>query len=150
MIENTDSTQEIESDLFSVQREKIKEIKKVLREAGFPRMSARFPCAMHHNFYRLKIRICGKKTRHKDIRRILSMWMRTRKNEDDLLWQFISGAIKDMIKKEPGLVVRLPLEIRRGMNTVDDGYDFLRYAKALEFELLGTENGEPEKARQSA
>ncbi len=125
-----------EDDIFEKHRAKLKEIKTALREAGFSRVGGRFPFSMHHNFYRTKIRICGKKSRHKDIRRLLAMWMETRRNPDDLLWQMVSGAIKDLIKKDPGLVVKLPIEIRRGMATVEDGYSFLRFTKDLNFQAV--------------
>lgn len=133
-----DRHEEKQEDSFELQREKLKHIKQILREAGFPRLNSRFPFAMHHNFYRVKIRICGKKARHKDIRRLLDLWMLNRNCEDDLFWQIICGAVKDLIKTDPGLVVRLPLEVRKGMTSVEDGYAFMRFAKSLEFRLITT------------
>lgn len=116
--------------------ERLRVIKRALRDAGFPVNGDRFPYAMHHNFYRIKIRIVGRKCRHKDLGRLLDMWMSTRDNEDDLLWQVVSGAVRDMISREAGLVGRLPQEIRKGMASVDDGYQFLKFAKSLDFSIL--------------
>lgn len=115
---------------------KFKEIKRTLREAGFPVLGDRFPHAMHHNFYRTRIRIAGRKCRHKDLSRLLDGWMLTRDNEDDYFWQVVSGAVRDLISKEPSLVGRLPHTVRKGMITVDDGHHFLRYAKSLHFRII--------------
>jgi hypothetical protein len=62
--------------------------------------------------------------------------MQTRSDEDDYFWQLVSGAVRDLLSKEPSLVGRLPPAVRQGMITVEDGHLFLRYAKSLEFRLI--------------
>ncbi len=115
---------------------RFKQIKRSLREAGFPVLGDRFPFAMHHNFYRTRIRIAGRKCRHKDVARLLGDWMKTRSKADDYFWQLVSGAVRDLLAKEPALVGRLPQSVRQGMMSVEDGHLFLRYAKSLDFRLI--------------
>jgi hypothetical protein len=129
-------TEEEEVDFYRARFLRFKQIKKTLREAGFPILGDRFPHAMHHNFYRTKIRIVGRKCRHKDIARLLDQWMATRNNEDDYFWQIVSGAVRDLLVNQPALVGRLPQSVRQGMTTVEDGYLFLRYAKSQDFRLI--------------
>jgi hypothetical protein len=129
-------TEEEEVDFHRARFLRFKQIKKTLREAGFPVLGDRFPYAMHHNFYRTKIRIAGRKCRHKDLSRLLDDWMQTRDDEDDYFWQVVSGAVRDLLSNEPALVGRLPQTVRQGMMTVEDGHLFLRYAKSQEFRLI--------------
>ncbi|TLX16858.1 hypothetical protein [Rhizobium sp. MHM7A] len=129
-------TEEEEVDFHRARFLKFKQIKKTLREAGFPVLGDRFPYAMHHNFYRTKIRIAGRKCRHKDLSRLLDDWMETRSDEEDYFWQVVSGAVRDLLSNEPALVGRLPQAVRHGMMTVEDGHLFLRYAKSQDFRLI--------------
>ena len=129
-------------DFYHERLLRFKQIKKVLREAGFPVVGDRFPFAMHHNFYRTRIRIAGRKCRHKDVARLLGDWMQTRSNQDDYFWQLVSGAVRDLLSKEPALVGRLPQSVRQGMMTVEDGHLFLRYAKSLDFRIILAADGE--------
>lgn len=129
-------TEEEEVDFHRARFLRFKQIKKTLREAGFPVLGDRFPYAMHHNFYRTKIRIAGRKCRHKDLSRLLDDWMETRSDEEDYFWQVVSGAVRDLLSNEPALVGRLPQVVRQGMVTVEDGHLFLRYAKSQDFRLI--------------
>lgn len=129
-------TEEEEVDFHRARFLRFKQIKKTLREAGFPVLGDRFPYAMHHNFYRTKIRIAGRKCRHKDLSRLLDDWMETRSDEEDYFWQVVSGAVRDLLSNEPALVGRLPQSVRQGMTTVEDGHLFLRYAKSQDFRLI--------------
>lgn len=135
-------TEEEAADLHKARFFRFKEIKKALREAGFPMRGDRFPYAMHHNFYRTKIRIAGRKCRHKDLSRLLDDWMETRNDEDDYFWQVVSGAVRDLLSNGPALVGRLPQAVRQGMMTVEDGHLFLRYAKSQNFRIVSDGEGD--------
>jgi hypothetical protein len=105
----------------------MRDVKKALRDAGFPASKPGFPYAMHHNFYRAKIRLAGKKLKHFDIARLVKAWMDDRDEPSDYAWQNVTGAVKDMISRDPTLVSRIPTDIRKGMASVEDGYAFLRW-----------------------
>jgi hypothetical protein len=110
----------------------MKDITKALRAAGFPFPLPSFPYGMHHNFYRAKIRVRGKRIRHFGVACLLLEWMKTRSEPADYAWQCVTGAIKGIIAKEPSLVTKIPDDIRRGMATVEDGYAFLRWVATVD------------------
>jgi hypothetical protein len=110
----------------------MKDVKKALRVAGFPFPLPSFPYGMHHNFYRAKIRVDGKKIRHFGVACLLLEWMKTRSEPADYAWQCVTGAIKEMIAKDPTLVTKIPQDIRKGMASVEDGYAFLRWVTSID------------------
>ncbi len=114
----------------------MKDVKKALRAAGFPYPLPSFPYGMHHNFYRAKIRLNGRKLKHFGVACLLVEWMKTRRDPADYAWQCVTGAIKDLIARDPTLVTRIPEDIRKGMSSVEDGYAFLRWAKSVDIATI--------------
>lgn len=114
----------------------MKDVKYALRLAGFPATGICFPYSLHHNFYRAKIRIDGKKAKHFHIAHLLMLWMRERTAPEDYAWQCVTGAVKEMISRNPSLVAKIPDDIRTGMASVEDGYAFLKWVKVQDVAAL--------------
>lgn len=102
-----------------------------LKSAGFPAFGSRFPYGMHHEFYRVRIRIGGRKMLHAEAASVLNQWMATRGDYADYARQAVCGAVKAMLAKNPELAGRIPAPIRDAMASVRDGYDFLAWAKSF-------------------
>jgi hypothetical protein len=84
---------------------------------------------MHHEFYRVRVRIGGRKMLHAEAASVLNLWMATRADRVDYGRQAICGAVKAMLARKPELAGRIPAQIRAAMSAVADGYDFLSWAR---------------------
>jgi hypothetical protein len=102
-----------------------------LKTAGFPAFGSRFPFGMHHEFYRVRVRIGGRKMLHAEAASVLNRWMVTRTDHADYARQAVCGAVKAMLAKNPELAGRIPPSVRAAMALVGDGYDFLTWAKSF-------------------
>ncbi len=107
------------------------EFRTELKAAGFPAFGSRFPFGMHHEFYRVRVRIGGRKMLHAETASALNRWMATRSDHADYARQAVCGAVKAMLAKRPELAGRIPPHIRTAMAAVRDGYDFLTWAKSF-------------------
>ena len=99
-----------------------------LLAAGFPAKGHRFPFALHHTFYRSRIRIGGRKTTHSEIAVLLNAWAAVREDRTDYARQAVCGAVKHMLTGSPALVGRIPSSVRESMGSVGDGYEFRKWA----------------------
>lgn len=102
-----------------------------LKAAGFPAFGSRFPFGMHHEFYRVRVRISGRKMLHAETAAVLNRWMGTRSDQVDYARQAVCGAVKAMLAKKPELAGRIPQSVREAMAAVRDGYDFVAWAKSF-------------------
>jgi len=100
-----------------------------LAAAGFPSRSRRFPFAMHHDVYRVRLPRLpgGGRPRHADVARLLNAWAAFRNAPEDYAWQAIEGAVREMVGREPGLAGRVPAEVRAGTESVAAGADFMAW-----------------------
>lgn len=121
--------EKIDIDIQRAIDDLIVEIKADLRQAGFPAKGSAFPFGLHHDFYRVRIRLGGKKTKHGEVSSILNAWAHTRADKVDYARQAICGSVKSMLAKRPELAGKIPGSARSVMAAVSDGYDFLRWAK---------------------
>ena len=101
-----------------------------LKAAGFPAMGSRFPFGMHHEFYRVRIRVGRRRAQHAEVATVLNLWMATRADRTDYGRQALCGAVKSMLASRPELAGRIPPDVRAAMAAVGDGYDFLAFAKS--------------------
>ncbi|NTF17592.1 hypothetical protein G6L37_04215 [Agrobacterium rubi] len=101
-----------------------------LKAAGFPARGSRFPFGMHHEFYRVRIRIGRRKSLQSEIANMLNLWMAGRDNRLDYGRQAVCGAVKSMLATHPELAGRIPGSVRALMSAVGNGYEFLNWAKA--------------------
>lgn len=101
-----------------------------LRDAGFPAWPPRFPFAMHHGFYRSRIRAKGRKTTHAQVSQLLAEWAVGRESPADYARQAVCGAVKAMLSRNPELAGRIPPAVRTAMAAVGGGYDFRQFGAA--------------------
>lgn len=106
------------------------EVRAELKAAGFPATGSRFPYAVHHEFYRVRIRILGRKAQHAEIATMLNRWMATRSDKVDYVRQAVCGSVKSMLAARPELAGRIPSSVRAAMGAVGDGYEFLSWSKS--------------------
>jgi len=88
----------------------------------------RFPFAMHHGYYRTRLRLHGRRLRHEEVAILLNRWAQTKENPIEVyVWQAIAGAVlKLKTKKE----FTLPSFIREGVERVSQGDEFEAWAKS--------------------
>lgn len=123
--------EKIDSDTQRMIDDLVTECRTDLKAAGFPAFGSRFPYGMHHEFYRVRVRLGKRKLHHAEIAAVLNMWMASRSDKVDYARQAVCGAIKAMLVKRPELVGRIPASARHAMLAVGEGYDFLDWAKKL-------------------
>lgn len=101
-----------------------------LRDYGFETRTPRFPFAMHHDFYRTKIRVAGRKPRHNEIAMFLSTWSLNSGlvPTHAYIWQAIAGAINSM---DPRATKEVPAWIEENIQEVGRGEQFLQWLRAL-------------------
>lgn len=100
-----------------------------LPDLGFRASHARFPYSLHHDYYRTRLRIHGRRLRHEEVAIILNQWAsKQEKPADTYVWQAISGAIRNLQGREK---INLPDYIRQGMESVAHGETFEAWAKAF-------------------
>jgi len=101
-----------------------------LASAGFPVRSRRFPFAMHHDVYRVRLPRLpgGGRPRHADVARMLNAWAAGRPAPADYAWQAIEGAVREMVGRDSRLADKVPADVRTGIESVGGGDDFMRWA----------------------
>ena len=101
-----------------------------LAAAGFPVHSRRFPFAMHHDVYRVRLPRLpgGARPRHADVARLLNAWAAGRSDPADYAWQAIEGAIREMVGKNQDLAPKVPIDVRTGIDSVGGGTEFIEWA----------------------
>lgn len=108
-----------------------------LLAAGFPARGSRFPFAMHHGFYRSRIRLGRIKTTHAQVAYLLNRWTAERGNADDYARQAICGSARSMMAKSKALEARLPLAIKVMMASMEEGMTFQNWGVANCEALIG-------------
>lgn len=104
--------------------------RKELRLSGFDLPYIRFPFALHHEFYKTKISIDGKRAKHADIAFLLSTWLQ--KFDEDkrarlYAWQAVAGAIRQM---DPKGSKQLSERLTQGLTPIRNGDAFLKWARS--------------------
>lgn len=122
--------EKIDGDTQRIIDDMIVTAKADLRAAGFPAKGSRFPFGLHHEFYRVRIRLAGRRALQGEIAVMLNAWSAARADRIDYARQALCGSVKSMLASRPELAGRIPSSIRSAMASVGDGYEFLSWAKA--------------------
>jgi len=92
-----------------------------LVSAGYRFEGYRFPFAMHHAYYREKVRIAGRKAKHSDISSLLMAWAGEGDFPSRYAWQAICGSL---LHANKGALPELPEGVSEGIRKVDGGKAF--------------------------
>lgn len=101
-----------------------------LRGSGFDLPYSRFPFALHHEFFKTKLKLNGKRLKHKDVAILLSAWLQ--KFDDDkrarlYAWQSVAGAIRKLDSKG---TKQLSDKLVQGLTPIRNGDAFFKWAKS--------------------
>lgn len=100
-----------------------------LPDLGFRTSHSRFPYSLHHQHYRTRLRLHGKRLRHEEVSIVLNRWAAEQERPAEAyVWQAIAGAILNLQGSSP---IDLPEHIRLGLETVAHGKLFETWAKSF-------------------
>ena len=100
-----------------------------LPDLGFRTSHSRFPYSLHHQHYRTRLRLHGKRLRHEEVSVLLNRWASKQERPTEAyIWQAIAGAILTLHGSSP---IDLPQHIRSGLETVAHGTLFETWAKSF-------------------
>lgn len=107
----------------------IHQVMMLLPDLGFRTSHARFPYSLHHEFYRSRLRLHGKRLRHEEIAILLNRWaVEQEKPADAYVWQAITGAIRNLQAKNS---ISMPDLIQSGIENVAQGQQFETWARSF-------------------
>ena len=116
----------------------VEDAEAVLKDSGFPTRSARFPYGMHHDYYRVRLRIGARRLSHAEVAILLNVWSSLRAERTDYARQALCGAVKSMAAADPALLQAVPQSVRKEMSAVEDGAAFEWWARNELVGLHGT------------
>lgn len=98
-----------------------------LPDLGIKTRHARFPFSLHHEYYKTRLRIHGRRLRHEEVAIMLNKWA----SEQEFpvkayIWQAITGAIANLYKNEKPDLHEF---VQQGMNSLAHGSTFEAWAK---------------------